>query len=134
MAARPYRGLFLLIAVVLAGSIFAFAQGTPLSLGPLTVNVPPGWKSNQTANGQIQLYSPDSTPQQYFQVEFLPFEQTQIDVRQRHNTIIGNLAGMMRPGSTPQSGVTGKFIWTKVELQPSPGYITINVLDSAKAG
>lgn len=133
MAARPLR-LSLLIAVVLAGSIFTFAQGTPLTLGPLTVNVPPGWKSNQLGNGQIQLYSPDSTLQQYFRIEFLPFEQTQVDLRQRHNTVIGNLSGMMRPGSTPQSGITGKFIWTKMELQPAPGNFTVNVLYSAKAG
>ena len=134
MTARRYRQLPLLIAVVLAVSVFTLAQGTPLSLGPLTVNVPPGWRSNQLGNGQIQLYSPDSTPQLYFRIEFLPFEQTQVDVRQRHNTVIGNLSGMMRPGSTPQSGVTGKFIWTKIELQPAPGNFTINVLYSAKAG
>lgn len=134
MTARRYHEFCLLICVVLAGTIFASAQGTPLTLGPLTVNVPPGWKSNQTGNGQIQLYSPDSTPQQYFQVEFLPFEQTPMDVHQRHNTVIGNLAGMVRPGSAQQSGVTGKFIWTKLELQRAPGDVTINVLYSAKAG
>lgn len=134
MARSWWHRLYLVVCFAVTGSLFAFAQGTPLNLGPLTVNVPPGWKSNQLGNGQIQLYSPDSTPQQYFQVEFLPFEQTSMDVRQRHNTIIGNLSGMMRPGSTPQSGVTGKFIWTRVELQRAPGDIIISVLYSAKAG
>jgi len=47
------------------------AQGTPLTLGPLTVTIPAGWFA-QTNVVPIRLFSPDSTPQQYFQVEFLP--------------------------------------------------------------
>ena len=130
----PQRAFSVLVPLLLVGCISALAQGTPLSLGPLSLTVPPGWTSNQLPNGQIQLYAPDSTPQQFLRVEFLPFEQTPLDVRQRHNTVIGNLAGMMRPGSAPQSGVTGQFIWTKVELQQGPGNVIIAVLYSAKTG
>jgi hypothetical protein len=123
MSERLCHQLHWIACFVLASSVMALAQGTPLNLGPLTLNVPPGWQSNQLGNGQIQLYAPGSTLQQYFQVEFLPFEQTQVDVRQRHDTIIGNLSGMMRPGSTAQSGVLGKFIWIRLELQRAPGDI-----------
>jgi hypothetical protein len=76
--------------------------------------------------------SPDSTPQQYFQVEFMPFEQTTLDVRERHSQIVGNLAGIMRPGSVPQNGVSGKFIWTRLETQLA-GQNKTMVLYSAKS-
>jgi hypothetical protein len=80
------------------------------------------------------LYSPDSNPQQYLRVEFLPSEQTAQDVRERHATILGNLASIVRPGSTPQNGVTGKFIWTRIEVQLPGGRDETMIWYSAKAG
>ncbi|HKV93567.1 MAG TPA: hypothetical protein VJW20_13555 [Candidatus Angelobacter sp.] len=132
--ARSQARLALLIAVfALAGPISVFAQGTPLTVGPLTVTVPPGW-TTQSTFGPMMLFSPDSTPLQFFKVTFEPAEQTTQDVRQRHSTIVGNLAGIMRPGSVPQNGTTGKFIWTRMELQLPTGQGETMVLYSAKAG
>jgi len=116
----------------LATPVLAFGQGTPLTLGPLTVSVPVGWLS-QTNATPVRLISPDSTPQQYFQVEFMPVEQTTQSVRERHSTIVGNLSGILRPGSVPQNGVTGKFIWTRLEIQLA-GQTKTMVLYSAKSG
>src|SRR5690242_18009701 len=123
-------GLYFIICLVLAFPVFAAAQGTPLKLGPLTVTVPPRWNA-QTNIVPYQLFSPDSTPLQYFQVECFPPEQIPEDVRQHHSVIIGRLSGMLRPGSTPQNGVLGKFIWTRIEIQRAPGQIDTMVLYSA---
>jgi hypothetical protein len=122
-----------LVCFVLAASLLASAQGTPLNLGPLTVTVPPRWNA-QANTVPYQLFSPDSSPLQYFQVEFFPPEQITEDVRQHHSVIIGRLSGMLRPGSTPQNGVLGKFIWTRIEIQRAPGQIDTMVLYSAKTG
>jgi hypothetical protein len=83
--------------------------------------------------GPLKYYSPDSTPQQYLSLQFLP-EQTTKDVRQRHAEIMGNMASIVRPGSTPQNGVTGKFIWTRMELQVPGGLNETMIWYSAKAG
>jgi hypothetical protein len=136
--ARSQTTLALLfISIALAGATQAFAQGgvpgKPLTVGPLTVMVPPGW-TTQSALGPTLLFSPDSTPQEYFKVEFEPSEQTTQDVHQRHGTIVGNLASAMRPGSVPQNGVTGKFIWTRVELQIPPPRGETMIVYSAKTG
>ena len=108
-------------------------QGTALTQGPLTVTVPPGW-IQQANGGPIMLYSPGSTQQQYLKVEFLPSEQTTLGVAERHSTIMGNLSSIVRPGSTPQNGVTGKFIWTRLELQLPTGQAETMIWYSAKAG
>ena len=72
MTARHlHHWLCFVVCVVLAGAVLVLAQGTPLTLGPLTVTIPAGWFA-QTNVVPIRLFSPDSTPQQYFQVEFLP--------------------------------------------------------------
>jgi hypothetical protein len=132
--ARSKAGLALLIvSVLVTNSMHVLAQGTPLKQGPLTVMVPPGWVT-QTNVGPVKLYSPGSTPQQYLSVEFLPSEQTTQDVRERHATIMGNLAGIVRPGSVPQNGVIGKFIWTRLELQLPTGQNETMIWYSAKAG
>jgi hypothetical protein len=132
--ARSLAKLALLVSIiVLVGSIHVLAQGTPLTQGPLTVTIPPGWTA-QSNLGPVRYYSPDSTQQQYMRVQFLPAEQTTQDVRQRHATIIGNLAGIMRPGSVPQNGVTGKFIWTRIEVQLPGGQNETMIWYSAKAG
>jgi hypothetical protein len=132
--ARSLAKLALLVSIIaLAGSIRVWAQGTPLTVGPLTVTLPPGWTA-QSNLGPVKYYSPDSTPQQYLRLQFLPAEQTTQDVRQRHAEIMGNLAGIMRPGSAPQNGVTGKFIWTRMEVQLPGGQNETMIWYSAKAG
>ena len=132
--ARLLAKLALLLAVfALAGTIPVSAQGTPLTVGPLTVMVPPGW-TTQSTFGSMMLFSLDSTPIKYFKVEFEPAEQTTQDLRQRHAAIVGNLAGLMRPGSAQQNGTTGKFIWTRMELQLPTGQPETMILYSAKAG
>src|SRR5262245_17917506 len=74
-------------------------QGPPLTTGPLNVTRPPGWTKNEFF-GTIKYFSPDSTPQQFLRLQFLPAEETTKRVAQRHSEIIGNLAGIMRPGTT----------------------------------
>jgi hypothetical protein len=140
------RPALLLACVVFTGLMHVFAQptgvpgkpllgwqGTTLTQGPLTVMVPPGW-TQQANNGPVMLYSPGSTPQQYLRVEFLPSEQTTQGVAERHSAIMGNLSSIVRPGSVPQNGVTGKFIWTRLELQLPTGQAETMIWYSAKAG
>lgn len=67
-------------------------------------------------------------------MQFLPSEETPQDVRQRHSTIIGNLSGIMRPGTSPQNGVTGNFIWSRVEVQMPNNPPETMIWYSAKAG
>src|SRR5215475_981938 len=115
--ARTKIKLALLIAcVAFTGSIHLFAQGTAITVGPLTVTLPPGWTKNEFF-GTVKYFSPDSTPQQFLRLQFLPAEETTKSAAQRHSEIIGNLAGIMRPGTTQQNGVTGNFIWSKIEVQ-----------------
>jgi hypothetical protein len=109
MARTQIRLALLLASVALTGSVHLFAQA-PLTVGPLTVTIPPGW-TKQEFFGTVKFYSPGSTPQQFLRLQFLPSEETPQDVRQRHSTIIGNLSGIMRPGTSPQNGVIGNFIW-----------------------
>ena len=116
-------------------SALLFAQnGGPMKLGPLNVTVPRGWivKSDATP---VRIYSPDSTLADYFAVDFAAPETTNLDVRERHNQIWQNLSGLVKPGTTPQSGVTGHFIWTKGELvRPGSTKSEIMALYSAKSG
>lgn len=131
MARSLAKFALLATALVLAGSIRTFAQGTPYTAGPLGVTIPPGWTKIDTF-GTVSFNSPDSTPQQFFSVQFAT-EETMQSVSQRHSTIIGNLSGIMRPGTTPQNGTTGNFIWTRIEVQMPTGPETM-VWYSAKAG
>jgi hypothetical protein len=133
MTARHLRYGLRVICFALASSALVFAQSGPLTMGPLTVTIPPGWTKQANA-GPVMLYSPDSTPQQYLRVEFLPSEETAQGVAERHSTIVGNLSGIVRPGSVAQNGVTGKFIWTRLELQLPTGQIETMIWYSAKAG
>ena len=134
MTARyPRHNHFLIFCVVLASQMLVFAQGTPLTLGPLTVTVPPGWIA-QTNTVPVRLISPDSNQQQSFQVEFYPFEQTTQDVREAHTAFWARLAGAVQLVSQPQSGVTGQFIWTIAQAQRAPGLRDTLVLYSAKSG
>src|ERR1041385_9266961 len=132
MARTQIRLALLLASVSLAGSLQVFAQA-PLTVGPLTVTIPPGW-TKQEFFGTVKFYSPGSTPQQFLRLQFLPSEETPQDVRQRHSTIIGNLSGIMRPGTSLQNGVTGNFIWSRVEVQMPNNPPETMIWYSAKAG
>jgi len=132
MTTRHLRHGLCFFAFFLATSVTVFPQA-PLTQGPLTVTLPPGWTA-QSGLGPLKYYSPDSTPQQHLTLQFLPAEQTTLDVRQRHAEIMGNLASIVRPGSTPQNGVTGKFIWTRLEVQLPGGQNETMIWYSAKAG
>jgi hypothetical protein len=131
MTTRHLRQGLCFFAFLLASST-VFAQG-PLTIGPLTVTLPPGWTA-QSVFETVKYFSPDSTPQQYLTLQFLPAEQTTKDVRQRPAEIMGNLASIVRPGTTPQNGVTGKFIWTRMELTLPGGQNVTWIWYSAKAG
>lgn len=98
----------------------------------MTVTVPPGWFA-QTNVVPVKIFSPDSTPQQAFEVDFFPPEQTPEDVRQHHAVILGRLSTMIRPLGQPQSGVLGQFIWTRVEVAQAAQRQTL-ILYSEKTG
>jgi hypothetical protein len=133
MTARHlFHGLCFMICFALATPVFVLAQGTPLTAGPVTLTVPPGWQV-QSNTPPIRIFSPESTLQQYLEIEIFT-EQTTQDVRERHDTVIRNLAGMMPPGTTPQNGTLGRFIWTKILLQKSPGQADGLIWYSVKSG
>ena len=139
MTTRHLRHGLYFFVFFLASSGAVFPQA-PLTVGPLTVTIPRGW-TKQEFFGTVKYYSPDSTTQQFLRVQFLPSrvqflpsEETPQSVAQRHSTIIGNLAGIMKPGTSPQNGVTGNFIWSKVEVQMPPGPPETMIWYSAKAG
>ena len=100
------HGLALVLAVTSCSMV---AQGTPLTVGPLTVVVPNQWIA-QTATAPIRIGAPGSNAQQYFTAQFLPPQQTPQDVREHHALIWGRMAKLIRPVAPPQSGVLGRFI------------------------
>src|SRR5215475_10385129 len=129
MTTRHLRHGLCFFAFLLASST-VFAQG-PLTFGPLTVTIPPVWTKNEFF-GTVKYFSPDSTPQQFLRIQFLPAEETTKSAAQRHSEILGNLAGIMRPGTTPQNGVTGNFIWSKIEVHMPPQPPQTMIIYSAK--
>jgi hypothetical protein len=132
MTTRHLRHGLCFFVFFLASSVAVFPQA-PLTVGPLTVTIPQGW-TRQEFFGTVKYYSPDSTPQQFLRVQFLPAEETPQSVAQRHSTIIGNLAGIMKPGTSPQNGVTGNFIWSKIDVQMPNNPPETMIWYSAKAG
>jgi hypothetical protein len=132
MTIRHLRHGLCFFAFLLAISATVFSQA-PLTVGPLTVTIPSGW-TKQEFFGTVKFYSPGSTPQQFLRIQFMPAEETTQSAAERHSTIIGNLSGIMRPGTSPQNGVTGNFIWTKVEVQMPNNPPETMVWYSAKAG
>src|SRR5215831_4911889 len=132
MTTRHLRHGLCFFAFLLAGSATVFPQA-PLTVGPLTVTLPPGWTKNDFF-GTVKYFSPDSTKQQFLRLQFLPAEETTKSAAQRHSEIIENLASIVRPGTTQQNGVTGNFIWSRIEVQlPSQPPQTM-IIYSAKAG
>ena len=136
IAARLRQLLFLLFCLALPGSYLVSAQSTPVKVGPLTVNAPPGWKAQQDAfnPGIVQIVSPDSTLQQYLHVQLLPPQQVSEDAREYHAIILQRLSAFIPTGSPQQSGVTGKFIWTRYVMQRPGGLPEAMIFYSAKAG
>ncbi len=133
MSAKNLRRGMFLVCFVLAGSVLGFAQGTPLQVGPLTVTVPPGWTAQ--ANGDpVRIFSPDSTLQQYLQVDVFAPQQITQSVREYHSVILQRMSAMIPPGSPQQNGVLGKFIWTRFVMQRPGGQPEAMILYSAKTG
>jgi hypothetical protein len=50
MAARRLHFALYFVCLMAANPVSVFSQGTPLQLGPLTVNVPPGWTGQTGRN------------------------------------------------------------------------------------
>lgn len=98
--------------LVLALPAFTFAQGAPLTLGPLTVTVPQDWPA-QTNTVPVRLFSPDSTAQQNFSVEFFPPEQLSQDLAVHHGALWGRMANTFQITAPPRSGMLGPFVWTR---------------------
>ncbi len=133
MTTHNLRHALCLIWFLLAIPLFA-QNGHPVQLGPLNVTVPQGWTIKSDAT-PVRIYSPDSTLLDYFAVDFPLPETTPMDVRERHDQIWKNLSGLVKPGTTPQSGKTGPFIWTRGELvRPGSSKSEIMALYSAKSG
>src|ERR1700756_3334859 len=132
MNTRHLRHGLCFFALLLASGSAVFSQAS-LTVGPLTVTLPPGWTKNELF-GTVKYFSPDSTQQQFLRIQFLPAEETTKSVAQRHSEIIGNLAGIMRPGIRQQNGVTGNFIWSRIEVQLPPQPPQTMIIYSAKAG
>jgi hypothetical protein len=133
MASRNLSRALCFIWFLLAIPLFA-QSGSSVQLGPLNVIVPQGWTVKADAI-PARIYSPDSTLADYFAVDFALPEPTNLDVRERHSQIWKNLSGLVKAGTTPQSGVTGPFIWTRGELvRPGSSKSEIMALYSAKSG
>src|SRR5260370_44700 len=115
-----HRGLPFVISLILAGSTLVFAQSRSFGLGPLTVVIPSGW-SFQPNKGAIRFYSPDSTPQQYFAVEFFPQESTSQGIREHHSLVWSKLVARSQSGGPPQTGALGQFIWTRADIRRPDG-------------
>ena len=128
------HGLRYVVCLVLAIPIVAFAQrtGTPVTVGPLTVTAPAGWGGQGT--NPVQIYSPDSNPQQYLRVEVFAPQETQQDVRAQHAMMLGRMSALIPQGSPRQDGVTGQFIWTRYMFQLAGNQPEAAIWYSAKRG
>jgi hypothetical protein len=123
----------LLICVCLASPAVLFAQGTSFSRGPLTVTIPAGW-TGQTSAEPARFFSPDSTPQQYFSVEFFSPQAISDQLVAHHNMIVNNLSGLMEPGMQPQTGLLGQFIFTRMTIRRPGSQPETLILYSAQVG
>jgi len=134
LAPRLRRFLFFVCCLVPSGSLLVLAQGTPLKFGPLTVTVPPGWKAqkNPFYPDQVQIIAPVSGLGQSLQVNFRTPQPITQDVRAYHDLLLQRLSALIPPGSPQQSGVTGKFIWTRYVMQLGQSQPEAKILYSAK--
>jgi len=134
LAPRLRRFLFFVCCLVPSGSLLVFAQGAPLKFGPLTVTVPPGWKSQQNPfyPDQVQIIAPVSGLGQSLQVNLRTPQPITQDVRAYHDQFLQRISALIPPGSAQQSGVTGKFIWTRYMMQRPQSQPAAMILYSAK--
>src|SRR5215472_239306 len=134
LAPRLRRFLFFVCCLVPSGSLLVLAQSTPLKFGPLTVTVPPGWKAqkNPFYPDQVQIIAPVSGLGQSLQVNFRTPQPITQDVRAYHDLLLQRLSALIPPGSPQQSGVTGKFIWTRYVMQLGQSQPEAKILYSAK--
>lgn len=134
MASHALRlTLSLVCCIVFGAASLANAQGAPLSVGPLTVNVPSGWLGQANAV-PVRIFSPDSTPLQNFSVEFFPPEQTPQDLAGHHAMIWGRMGSAFHITAAPRSGVLGQFVWTRAEVSHAFGQKETFILYSTKRG
>jgi len=127
----------LLICSLLTIPVSLFAQGTPHTVGPMSVTIPAGWTEKTALPGErVRFFSPDSTTQRYFFLAFSSPQTTEDDVYTRHVRTTENLSGLLAPGAKPESGLFGEFIWTRLAIQrPIPGSKPeILILYSSKVG
>jgi hypothetical protein len=136
MIAEIRRHGLLMVGFVLAGSVCAFSQGTPVTVGPLTVTVPPGWNvpADRAENQGVQIYSADSTLQQYLQVQVFAPQQITQSAREYHALMIQRFSAVIPPGSPQQGGVLGPFIFTRFMMQLGSDPPHAMVWYSAKSG
>jgi hypothetical protein len=133
MATRRMRPALHLACFLYVVSGFALAQNSPLTLGPLTVTIPPGW-TGQANSIPARIFSPGSNPQKYFSVEFFPPEQTPQEITEHHSQIWGKLAAAFRITAPPVSGLTGRFVWTRSDVPRGFGQKETFILYSTKVG
>jgi hypothetical protein len=134
LAPRLRRFLLIAFCLIPSGALLVFAQGTPLKFGPLTVNVPPGWKSqkNPFYPDEVQILAPVSGFGQSLHVNFRTPQPITQDVRAYHDQFLQRISALIPPGSPQQSGVAGKFIWTRYVMQLPQGQPAAKILYSAK--
>src|SRR5258708_3026311 len=128
---RNVLPLFIVFPIATPPSLFS--HSTPLSRGPLTVMIPAGW-TGQADGDPARFFSPDSTPQKYFSLEFFNPQTTNEDVLAHHNMIVNNLSGLKEPGTQLQSGILGQFIWTRIVIRRPQSQPETMILYSAKVG
>lgn len=105
------------VPFLLLAQISVCAQGTPVTEGPLNVTIPAGWtgKKLPLPGERKRFFSPESTASEFFAVSLLSRE-TSDDLVTFHNSVITNLSGIIAPGTTPQTGTLGRFLWTRVTV------------------
>ncbi len=132
MVPRSLRLSLMMVCVALAGSNANSAQGIPLTVGPLTVTVPPGW-TGQTNSVPVRIFAPGSTPLQFFSVEFFPPDPRPLGLAEHQQQTWQRIATTFRIISPPQSGMTGRFAWTRSDVPRAFGRKETFILYSAMA-
>lgn len=133
MAKGPLQILILALCLILASAVPLAAQGTPITVGPLTVTVPPGW-TGQVNIVPVRVFAPGSTPQHFFSVEFFPPDPRPQALAEHHGQIWGRIASTFHITTPPQSGMSGRFVWTRSDVPRAFGRKETFILYSAGTG
>src|SRR5215472_12315858 len=113
-ALRSRAKLAYLVLFLVMAHVTLFSQGTPFTEGPLSVTIPPGWTGKLNFPGERnRFFSPESTGVNFFSVS-VSSSQTNDDLVTHHNWVVNNLSAIMAPGTTPQTGTLGQFLWTRM--------------------